>query len=132
MVSNESVSIFLFVFQLLCDDVTGLKFNPVLYPRVSLLHSFLSARRFHLYYSSHRRRVVFIRSCYRNHFLAVLFLWGMQRFQNVLQWNTSGSYWISPSSLSLFQSLFFHLLLNEHNPTSTWFTIQPDPSVLSY
>ncbi len=24
------------VFQLLCDDVTGLKFNPVLYPRVSI------------------------------------------------------------------------------------------------
>lgn len=24
------------VFQLLCDDVTGLKFNPVLYPRVSV------------------------------------------------------------------------------------------------
>lgn len=25
-----------YVFQLLCDDVTGLKFNPVLYPRVSI------------------------------------------------------------------------------------------------
>uniref|UniRef100_A0A4W5Q3C7 RAP1 GTPase activating protein 2a n=1 Tax=Hucho hucho TaxID=62062 RepID=A0A4W5Q3C7_9TELE len=70
------------IAKLLCDDVTGLKFNPVLYPRVSLLHSFFSARRFHLYYSSHRTRVVFIKSCHRNinNFLAILFLCGMQHF----------------------------------------------------